>query len=272
VSKIIAIANQKGGVGKTTTCVNLATYVAAMGFKTLVVDIDPQGNATSAFGVDKRALKRTIYNVIIGESEIQDATVTTTVAGLDILPATIDLAGAEIDLVNMENRDKALSKQLVKQKNLYDYIFIDCPPSLALLTVNALSSADGVLTPMQGEYFALEGLGQLMNTIKLVKKHYNASLEIEGVVMTMYDNRSNLAQMVTAEIIKFFGKKVFNTKIPRSIRFAEAPSYGLPILQFDPLGKGALAYKALAEEFLTRNGNKFKPLTNMGQHRKVFLK
>jgi len=172
----------------------------------------------------------------------------------------------------MENRDKALSRQLVKQKNLYDYIFIDCPPSLALLTVNALSSADGVLTPMQGEYFALEGLGQLMNTIKLVKKHYNAALEIEGVVMTMYDNRSNLAQMVTAEIIKFFGKKVFTTKIPRSIRFGEAPSYGLPILQFDPLGKGALAYKALAEEFLTRNDKKFKPLTNMGQYRKVLLK
>jgi len=272
MSKIIAIANQKGGVGKTTTTVNLAAFLAAMGKKVLVVDIDPQGNATSAYGIDKRALKKTVYNVLTGECEVQDATLTTTMPGLDILPATIDLAGAEIELVSMGNRDKALSRPLLKQKNLYDYIFIDCPPSLALLTVNALSSADGVLTPMQGEFFALEGLGQLMNTIKLVKKHYNPVLEIEGVAMTMYDSRSNLSQMVTAEISKFFGKKVFQTKIPRSIRFGEAPSYGLPILQFDPLGKGSLSYKSLAEEFLARNNDKFKPLTNLGQYRKILPK
>ena len=269
MSKIIAIANQKGGVGKTTTCVSLSSFLAAMGKKTLVVDIDPQGNATSAFGIEKRTLKRTVYNVLTGECDVQDATTATTLPGLDILPATIDLAGAEIELVSMSGRDKALSKQLLGQKNLYDYIFIDCPPSLALLTVNALSSADSVLTPMQGEFFALEGLGQLMNTINLVKKHYNPKLEIEGVVLTMFDNRSNLSRMVANEIKKFFATKVYSTLIPRSIRFGEAPSYGLPILQFDPTGKGSLAYKSLAEEFLTRNKAKFTPLTNLGQFKKI---
>lgn len=261
MSKIIAIANQKGGVGKTTTCVNLAAYVAAMGKKVLVVDIDPQGNATSALGVEKRSLKATVYNVLMGEADARDAIIPTTVDRLKILPSNIDLAGAEVELVSIENREKVLSKQLINQKNYFDYIFVDCPPSLALLTVNALTCADSILIPMQGEYFALEGLSQLMNTIKLVKKHLNAALEVEGVVLTMFDGRSNLMQSVTNEIVKFFGKKVFTTKIPRSIRFGEAPSYGLPIMQFDPLGKGSLGYKALAEEFMQRNNEQFTPIT-----------
>ncbi|MCL2675950.1 MAG: AAA family ATPase [Firmicutes bacterium] len=268
MSKIIAIANQKGGVGKTTTCVNLASFVAVMGKKVLVVDIDPQGNSTSALGIEKKKLGKTIYDVLMGDADIQDAVIPTGVEGLDILPSNIDLAGAEVELVSFDNREKVLSKQLASQKNLYNYIFIDCPPSLALLTVNALTAADSILIPMQGEYFALEGLSQLMNTIKLAKVHLNPMLEVEGVLLTMFDGRSNLMQNVAEEISKFFGKKVFTTKIPRSIRFGEAPSYGLPIIQFDPIGKGSLAYKSLAEEFLTRNRDSFKQLVNLRQYKK----
>ena len=264
MSKIIAIANQKGGVGKTTTCVNLAAYISAMGKKTLVVDIDPQGNASSGLGVEKRKLESSVYDVLVGDCEASNAVVGTTVDRLSILPSNIDLAGAEVELVNMPNRETVLKTVLNPLRNYYDYIFIDCPPSLALLTVNALTAADSILIPIPGEFFALEGLSQLMNTIKLSKKHLNQQLDVEGVVLTMFDGRSNLTNSVADEILKFFGKKVFKTRIPRNIRLGEAPSYGLPIMQFDPKSTGGLAYQALAEEFLTRNGNKFTPLSNPG--------
>lgn len=263
MSKIIAMANQKGGVGKTTTCVNLSSYLAAMGKKVLMVDIDPQGNASSGLGVEKRKLKNSIYSVLVGDAEAGDAIIKTCVANLDILPSNIDLAGAEIELVSVENREKVLKNILIPLKNKYDYITIDCPPSLALLTVNALTAADSVLIPIQGEFFALEGLSQLMNTIKLAKKYLNPSLEVEGVVLTMYDSRSNLVNSVTDEILKFFGKKVFTTRIPRNVRLGEAPSYGLSIMQFDPRSSGSLAYKALAEELLTRNNDKFTRILNL---------
>ena len=253
MSKIIAVANQKGGVGKTTTCINLSSFIAAMGKKTLLVDIDPQGNCTSGIGINKRDLKYSVYNVLVGECTARDAIVHTCVPGQDILPSNIDLAGAEIELIKVQSREKVLRKILLPLKNKYDYIFIDCPPSLALLTVNALTAADSILIPIPGEFFALEGLSQLMNTIKLAKKHLNPALEVEGVLLTMYDGRSNLVASVTSEIIKFFGKKVFTHRIPRNIKLGEAPSYGMPIMQFEPRCSGSVAYKACAEEFLDRN-------------------
>ena len=263
MQKIIAIANQKGGVGKTTTCVNLSSYLALMGKKVLVIDIDPQGNCSSGFGVDKTKIKYSTYHVLMGDVDIRTAIIPSVVKNLDILPSNIDLAGAEVELVSVEDREKVLKKALIPVLNNYDYILIDCPPSLALLTVNAITAAKSILIPIQGEYYALEGLSQLMNTIKLAKKHLNPSLEVEGVVLTMYDNRSRLVQNVTEEIHKFFGKKVFATKIPRNIRLGEAPSYGLPVMLFEPKCVGSLAYKALAEEFLTRNGEKFNKITDV---------
>lgn len=268
MSKIIAIANQKGGVGKTTTCVNLASFVAAMGKRVLVVDIDPQGNSTSGFGIEKRKLEITVYNVLVGEAAVKDAIIGTCVDNLDILPSNIDLAGAEIDLVGMSNREKVLREALNPMRNSYDYVFIDCPPSLALLTVNALTAADSILIPIQGEFFALEGLSQLMNTIRLAKKILNPSLEVEGVLLTMYDGRSNLVASVTGEIIKYFGKKVFGTRIPRNVKLGEAPSYGMPIMQYEPRCTGAVAYKTFAEEFLTRNGDTYNKITNMSALRR----
>lgn len=254
MGKIIAFANQKGGVGKTTTCINLAAYLALLGKKVLVVDMDPQGNATSGLGIDKTQKIPTLYDAIAGEVMIEDVVKKTCVDGLDIIPATVDLAGAEIELVQMDNREKVVKRTLDRVKENYDYITIDCPPSLGLLTVNALTACNTVAIPIQCEFFALEGLSQLMNTVKLVKKHLNPEIDVEGVILTMKDNRSNLIAQVSQEIQRFFGKKVYNTAIPRNIRLAEAPSHGLPILLYDNKSKGALAYRELAEEFLKRNG------------------
>ncbi|MBE5730435.1 MAG: ParA family protein [Clostridiales bacterium] len=273
MSKIIAVANQKGGVGKTTTCINLSSFVAAMGKRTLMIDIDPQGNCTSGIGVEKKELRASIYNVLVGECSAKDATVKTCVEGLDLIPSNIDLAGAEIELIKVPNREKVLRSILQPLKNNYDYIFIDCPPSLALLTVNALTAADSILIPIQGEFFALEGLSQLMNTIRLAKKHLNPTLEVEGVLLTMYDGRSNLVASVTSEIIKFFGKSVYTHRIPRNIKLGEAPSYGKPIMHFEPRCSGSIAYKALAEEFLERNKDyNYTKITSMASLKRKAVK
>ncbi len=261
MNKIIAFANQKGGVGKTTTCINLAAYVAAMGKTVLVLDLDPQGNATSGLGVDKDKELKTIYDLISGDANINDVILPTIIEGLDIIPSTVDLAGAEIEMVQMPQREKIIKGILEQVKDKYDFIMIDCPPSLGLITVNALTACNSVIIPMQCEYYPLMGITQLMNTIRLIKFHLNPSIDIEGVVMTMKDKRSNLTTQVGDEILKFFGKKVFFTYIPRNIRLAEAPSHGVPILIYEPNSKGAEAYLSLAEEFLDRNKVKYNTIT-----------
>ena len=250
--KIIAFVNQKGGVGKTTTCVNVSSYMAAAGKKVLLLDLDPQGNASSGLGIIKNKETKTIYNVIDGESFAAEIVQKTCVNGLDIIPATVELAGAEVELVQMDGRESIVKDILNELADSYDIITIDCPPSLGLLTVNSLTAADSVLIPIQCEFYALEGLTQLMNTIKLVKKHLNLKLEIEGVVLTMKDNRSLLVHGVSTEINKYFGKKVYTTYIPRNIRLAEAPSHGLPINLYDQRSPGAKAYKQLTDEVLAR--------------------
>ena len=252
MGKIIAFSNQKGGVGKTTTCVNMAAYLASKGYKCLIVDLDPQGNATSGLGFAKSEVKNSVYNVMIDEMPIEDAVVKTCVDNLDILPSNIDLAGAEVELVYVKDRERVLKRVLEIAKTSYDFITIDCPPSLGLLTINALAAADTVIIPIQSEYYALEGLSQLMNTIKLVVKHLNPALKIEGVILTMSDNRAIISRQISAEIRKFFGKRVFDTVIPRNIRLAEAPSHGVPIMMHDTRCSGAKAYLALTEEFLGR--------------------
>ena len=256
MGKIIAFSNQKGGVGKTTTCVNMAAYLANKGYKCLVVDLDPQGNATSGLGFAKSEVKNSVYNVMIDDMPIENAVIKTCVDGLDILPSNIDLAGAEVELVYIKDREHVLKKVLEKAKGSYDFITIDCPPSLGLLTINALAAADTVIIPIQSEYYALEGLSQLMNTIKLVVKHLNPTLKIEGVVLTMNDNRAVISRQISQEIKKFFGKRVFETAIPRNIRLAEAPSHGVPIMLHDVRCSGAKAYLALTEEFLDRQSQK----------------
>ncbi len=261
MGKIIALANQKGGVGKTTTCINLAAYVAAMGKKVLVVDLDPQGNATSGLGIDKNKDLKTVYDLIFGEYKITEVILPTIIDGLDILPSTVDLAGAELEMIQMSQREKIMKGMLDSIRDSYDFIMIDCPPSLGLITVNALTAANSVIIPMQCEYYPLMGITQLMNTIRLIKFHLNPSIDVEGVVMTMKDKRSNLTNEVSDEIIKFFGKKVFFTYIPRNIRLAEAPSHGEPILIYEPSSKGADAYLSLAEEFLDRNNVKYNTIT-----------
>ena len=252
MAKVISIANQKGGVGKTTTAVNLSACIAQKGKKVLLIDIDPQGNATSGLGVEAHEDK-SIYNVLVEDLEITETIHPTVVKKLDVCPANINLAGAEIELVSMVSRENRLKLAIDTIKDKYDYIFIDCPPSLGLITLNAFTASDSVLVPIQCEYYALEGLGQLVNTIKLVQKHLNKELEIEGVVLTMFDSRTNLSTEVANEVEKYFGNKVFQTIIPRNIRLSEAPSHGLPITLYDSDSKGAQKYKKLAKELIKIN-------------------
>ncbi|MEA4882784.1 MAG: AAA family ATPase [Clostridia bacterium] len=252
MGRVIAIVNQKGGTAKTTTAVNLGAYIALAGRRVLLVDIDPQGNATSGLGIEKRDVSRCVYNVLIDEDPIGDATLSTKVDGLDIVPATLNLAGAEIELVSAMSRELRLRHALEPVRNGYDYCFVDCPPSLGLLTINALTAADSVLVPIQCEYYALEGLTQLLRTVDLVRKHLNQSLEVEGVVLTMFDPRTNLSQQVVSDVRMHLGDKVFQTVIPRNVRLSEAPSYGLPIPLYDERSRGAEAYKGLAEEIMAR--------------------
>ena len=261
MAKIISFTNQKGGVGKTTTCVNLSAYLAVLGQRVLMIDLDPQGNATSGVGIEKHKGLRTINELISGENTFNECVKETQIVGLDIIPSTVDLATAEVSLVSMPQREKVLKKILDEVANDYDFIMIDCSPSLGLLTINALTASNSVIIPMQCEFYALDGLTQLMNTIRLVKFHLNPDLDVEGVVRTMKDNRSNLINQVSQEIIKFFKNKVFDTYIPRNIRLAEAPSHGLPIVLYDPSSKGAEAYLSLAEEFLNRNKIKYPVFT-----------
>ena len=252
MGKIISFSNQKGGVGKTTTCVNMAAYLARGGRKILLIGLDPQGNATTGLGFSKGALKKSVYNVLIEEEAVKDNVLDTELENLKILPANIDLAGAEVELVYKKNREKVLKEALEKVKSQYDYLLIDCPPSLGLITINALAAADSVVIPIQSEYYALEGLSQLMNSISLVRQHLNKSLKVEGVVLTMYDGRSIISRQIAAEIKKFFTKKLYEIVIPRNVRLSEAPSHGKPILLHDPKCAGARAYSALTEEFLKK--------------------
>lgn len=252
MSKIVAVANQKGGVGKTTTTVNLAACVAQRGNRVLCVDIDPQGNTTSGLGIDKDSTKYSIYDVLINDIDPREARESSVVDGLDVLTARKELSGAEVELVNAIARETVLKRALEGIRGEYDFIFIDCPPSLGLLTINALTAADTLLAPIQCEYFALEGLSDLMNTVKLVKQRLNPTLTVEGVVLTMFDARTNLSTQVVTEVKKFFKNKVYDTIIPRSVRLSEAPSFGLPITLYDPRCSGARAYRALADELLKK--------------------
>ena len=251
MGKAIAIFNQKGGVGKTTTNINLAACLAIKGKKVLVLDIDPQGNTTSGLGISKRGLENTMYDVLITDSyDPKNAVRHTVVEGLDIIPASVELAGAEVEMVQLEGREKRLKRALDTIRDGYDYIFIDCPPSLGLLTINSLTAVDSVLIPIQCEFYALEGVSQLMSTIELVRKSMNKNLEIQGVILSMFDGRTNLSIQVVEEVKRYFKQKVYTTVIPRNVRLAEAPSYGLPIMEYDPRSNGARAYMEFAEEFL----------------------
>ncbi|MBQ9833461.1 MAG: ParA family protein [Clostridia bacterium] len=252
MAKIIAVANQKGGVGKTTTTINLAACIAKAGKRVLCVDIDPQGNTTSGLGVEKDKPVYSIYNVLIDGVTIKDAIVTTVAENLHIVPSRKELAGAEIELVSVVSRETVLKNALKEVDELYDFIFIDCPPSLGLLTINSLTAAHTLLAPIQCEYYALEGISDLMNSVRLIRDRLNPELEVEGVVLTMFDVRTNLSAQVVAEVKKFFKNKVYTTIIPRSVRLGEAPSFGLPITLYDPKCAGAKAYEALAEEFLSK--------------------
>lgn len=252
MGKIISFTNKKGGVGKTTTAINMSAYCADMGKKVLLVDLDSQGNATTGLGFSKSALKKSVYNVLIEDDSVAANVLPTQVKLLDILPANVDLTGAEVDLVYKRGRERILKNALEKVRADYDYIFIDCPPSLGLLTINAWVASDSIIIPMQSEYYALEGVSQLMNTIAMVKQHLNPQLIIEGVVITMYDGRALISKQITAEIKKFFQTKLFEIIIPRNVRLAEAPSHGVPIILHDPKCVGARAYKALTEEFLSK--------------------
>lgn len=250
LGKVIAIANQKGGVGKTTTNINLSASVAVNSKKVLTIDLDPQSNTTSGLGIERNKVEKSIYDVLIEEEPIENAIIHTCVEGLDICPGDIDLSGAEIMMVSMLSREHRLKMAIEAVKDKYDYIFIDCPPSLGLLTLNAFTACDTVLVPIQCEYYALEGLSQLINTIQLVKKHLNKDIDVEGVVLTMFDARTNLSISVVEEVKKYFNNKVYSTIIPRNVKLGEAPSYGKPIIIYDPKSKGSEMYQLLAKEFL----------------------
>lgn len=256
MGKIISIVNQKGGVGKTTTAVNLVACIGSLGFKTLIVDIDPQGNATSGLGLNKREIKLSSYDVILGGASAKDVVRPTECKNVDILPANMNLAGAELELVDSAKRESRLRTGLAPIKGDYDFIFLDCPPALGLITLNALCASDTILVPIQCEYYALEGLSQLMSTVRQVKRLYNPLIEMEGVLLTMYDGRLNLTQQVVTEVKRFFPQKVYSSVIPRNVRLSEAPSFGQPVYYYDRASKGSDAYMELALEFLRQNNKK----------------
>jgi chromosome partitioning protein len=256
VGEIIACANQKGGVGKTTTVVSVAAYLALDGHRVLLVDLDPQGNATSGLGIDRAALETSLYDVLLSGASIPEAVLPTPVDGLSVLPSDRSLAGAEVELVPSPGRERRLRRALEPAHEDYGFILLDCPPSLGLLTVNGLTAADSVLIPLQCEYYALEGLGQLMATVDLIREHLNPDLTMRGVVLTMHDGRTSLSADVTAEVRNHLGPQVFEAVVPRSVRLAEAPSYGVPIAHYSPSSRGAIAYQAITAELLTRSGHK----------------
>ena len=253
MGKIVSIVNQKGGVGKTTTSVNLAAAVGIAGKKVLLVDADPQGNTTSGYGINKKGITVSSYELLVGSGKTENAIIKTEFKNVDIIPASIDLAAAEVDLIEIDHREAQLKMALSVVREKYDYIFIDCPPSLGLITINALNASDTVLVPIQCEYFALEGLSQLMATVRQVKRLYNPTLELEGIALTMYDGRLNLTAQVVGEIKKYFSDKLYKSVIPRAVRLSEAPSFGMPIQYYDKRSKGSDAYNALAKEFLKKN-------------------
>ena len=256
MGKTVAVVNQKGGVGKTTTAVNLAAIIGHYGYKVLLVDVDPQGNATSGLGINKREVKESTYDMIVGDVKAEKITKTTPFKMLDILPSNMNLAGAELELVDLDGREARLRNALAPVKDKYDFIVIDCPPSLGLLTVNVLCASDSVIVPIQCEYYALEGLSQLMNTIRQIKRLYNSFLELEGVLLTMFDGRLNLTQQVVSEVKRFFPQKVYGTVIPRNVRLSEAPSFGQPVHYYDKSSKGSIAYGEFTKEFLKKNNKR----------------